>query len=54
MKKLTKNELEKLVSELFEALTDEVKFCKDNQFEVSAQSEYLIDRCKVLEVKGNE
>lgn len=54
MKKLTKNELEELVSELVEALTDEVKFCKDNGLEVSAQSQCLIDRCKVLEVKENE
>lgn len=51
MKNLTIKELQELVSELFEALKDEVKFCKDNELELSAQSVLLINKCKSLRVE---
>lgn len=49
--KFTKEQFKNLAIELIEALEDEVRFCQDNELEVSKISLKLLERYEVKKIK---
>ena len=50
--KFTKEQYRKLAIELIDALEDEVRFCQQNELEVSVISLKLLERYEVKKIKG--